>query len=132
MLRCLVVFSLMVPGKSCTYDTLTGSARCFCVRDRQGASACGMQSEGFLQTMKTVSFSGLCRSQRLVLSYQGTPHAELCDASRYQDISSAENLRKLVAIHSSLLKDAVLPRDEAIHSQCASSMITASVRPLSS
>ena len=62
-----------------------------------------MQSEGFLQTMKTVSFSGLCRSQRLVLSYQGTPHAELCDALRYQDISSAENLRKLPNTISVLL-----------------------------
>ena len=40
-----------------------------------------MQSEGFLQTMKTTSFSGLGRSQSLVLSYQGPPYAELCDAS---------------------------------------------------
>ena len=50
-----------------------------------------MQSEGFLQTMKTTSFSGLCRRQRLVLSYQGTAHAELCDASVPRDKLAVEN-----------------------------------------
>ena len=60
-------------------------------RDGQDASACRMQSEGFLQTMKTACFTGLCRSERLVLSCQGTPHAELCDASVPRDKLAVEN-----------------------------------------
>ena len=91
-----VVFSLMVPGKSCTHDTLTVGIGKALLR-----AGCNLKiSEGFLQTMKTTSFSGLCRSQRLVLGYQGTLYAELCDASVRRDKLAVQNKHSLRCAYS--------------------------------
>ena len=83
-------------------------------RDGQGASACRMQSKGFLQTMKTASCSELRRSKRLVLGYQGTPYAELCDASRYQDIRRREPEKACCQKACSFAERAMVPADQAM------------------